>query len=996
MDLSSEKIVAFQHDLKKNFQGEMLFDRISRILYSTDASNFQIEPMGVVLPRNEDDICAIVEIAGRYSVPIIPRGSGSSMAGQTLGTGLVLDCSKYLNRIHEVDIEGRTAIVGPGVILEALNTQLESKGLMFGPDPASAERATIGGMVGNNATGAHSIRYGLTIDHVLTTDVVLSDGSLAHFEPLSRERFEQQQNVAGLEGKIYSQMANIREAYADVIKDHWPGTWRRASGYSLNYLLDFSPNSPAGWYEPSLAYPPTAGLNLAPIMVSSEGTLAILRKIKLNLVEQPKAKALAILPFKSVAEAADATPALLEHEPHAVELIPRTIFERAKAIPAYARRMSFLEGDPAAVLVVEFDGENAREATMKAHSLRGATVLESSEAMADLWAVRKVGLGLLMSIPGDTKPITFIEDVAVPVEHLGDFVRRVETILTANKTYGEWYAHASAGCLHLRPMINLKTSEGVSQMRDIAEAIIEITLSLHGSVSGEHGDGLSHTEYNERLFGPELMQAFREIKTAFDPQELLNPGKVIPASDGFGGSGSLTDNLRYGSEYSVSEPEVVFAHRREGGFAAAIEACTGVGVCRQENGLMCPSYQVTRDEIHTTRGRANVLRAAMSGLLPPESLTSDEMYQVLDLCLECKGCKAECPTAVDMARLKAEFLHQYNEDRGVPLRSRLFANIHFMASLARPLAGVVEAVSKSQTLRNLQQTFLGISKRRTIPSFSKQTFRAWAQGLSETMPKNQPRVILFVDTYTQFMQPEIGQDAKFVLEHLGYHIDVIEDQVCCGRPMISKGLLKQAKENAWQNIEVLNQAGYEDIPVVGIEPSCILTLRDEYLEFFPEDPRTKALADRAYLLEEFLVEPNSSGDRPIDKWGGRPDAPVARYHNHCYSKALVGSEAFRQLFKSIGVDAFEIPSGCCGMAGSFGYEEEHYDLSLQIAEQVLLPSVREGHHAAQDILAPGYSCRTQIRDGAEVEALHPVQYLANIIRNGPNHRTNGKDLGIIQ
>jgi FAD/FMN-containing dehydrogenase/Fe-S oxidoreductase len=980
MDLSSEKIFALQHDLKKNIQGEILFDRISRILYSSDASNFQIEPIGVVLPRSEDDICAIVEIAGQYSVPVIPRGSGSSMAGQTLGTGLILDCSKYLNQIHDVDIEARTAIVGPGVILETLNRKLESNGLMFGPDPASAERATLGGMVGNNATGAHSIRYGLTIDHVLTTDVVLSDGSLAQFEPLSRERFAQQQNIAGLEGRIYAQLARIREAYAEAIKRHWPGTWRRASGYSLNYLLGFSPNEPAGWYAPSQAYPPTAGLNLAPLMVSSEGTLAILRKIKLNLVEQPKAKALAILPFKSVAEAAIATPALLEHEPHAVELIPRTIFERARLIPSYARKMGFLEGDPMTVLVVEFDGENTREATMKARSLREATILESPEAMANLWAVRKVGLGLLMSIPGDTKPITFIEDVAVPVEHLGDFVSRVETVLTENKTYGEWYAHASAGCLHLRPMINLKTSEGVTQMRDIAEAIIEITLNLNGSVSGEHGDGLSHTEYNERLFGSELMHAFREIKEAFDPHELLNPGKVIPASDGFGGPGSLTSNLRFGSEYSVSEPEAVFAHRREGGFVAAIEACTGVGVCRQEYGLMCPSFQITRDEIHTTRGRANVLRAAISGLLPPESLTSDQMYQVLDLCLECKGCKAECPTAVDMARIKAEFLHQYNEVHGIPNRSRLFAYIHFVASLARPVAGLVAWASKSQIMRKLQQSVLGISSRRTIPNFSKQTFRAWARGMPEDKKGNKPRVILFIDTYTQFMQPELGQDAKFVLGHLGYRVDVIESQVCCGRPMISKGMLDRARENARQNIDVFNQAGYEDIPVIGLEPSCILTLRDEYLEFFPEDPRAQALADRAYLLEEFLVQPDPSGKRPIDTWGGELDAPPARYHNHCYSKALVGSEAFHHLFESIGAQAIEIPSGCCGMAGSFGYEEEHYDLSLQIAEQVLLPSVREGHHAKQAILAPGYSCRTQIRDGAGVEAIHPVQYLANMIR----------------
>jgi FAD/FMN-containing dehydrogenase/Fe-S oxidoreductase len=979
MPNNDEKTIALKKALEQTIQGDILFDRTSRILYSTDASNFQIEPIGVVLPRHEDEICAVVELANQYEISVIARGSGSSMAGQALGPGLILDCSKYLNRIHEIDPAASTAVVGPGVILDTLNRRLKTEGLLFGPDPASAERATLGGMAGNNATGAHSIRYGLVVDHVLKMEVVLSDGSVAQFKPLSKSRFEQAQQLKGLEGSIYARMAKIREEYKDTIRTNWPGTWRRASGYSLNYLTGFTPNQPPAWFSTDQPYPPTAGMNLTPLIVGSEGTLAITRKLTLNLVAESKATALAILPYESVAEAADATPALLDMHPDAIELIPRSIFERARLIPAYGRKIGFLEGDPAAVLVVEFSASSTQEATQRASALQGAVVLERPEIQANLWAVRKVGLGLLMSIPGDTKPVTFIEDVAVPVEHLGDFVRRVEQILAEEDTYGEWYAHASAGCLHLRPLLNLKTAEGVTQMREIADAVVELTLEMRGSISGEHGDGLSHTEYNQRLFGRELMQAFRETKDAFDPKGLLNPGKVVPAEDGFGGPGSLTSNLRYGPSYVSFEPETIMSHRREGGFVSAVEACTGVGVCRQERGLMCPSYQATRDEVHTTRGRANALRAALSNTLPVTSFEDEELYRVLDLCLECKGCKAECPTAVDMARIKAEFLHSYQAVHGVPLRSRLFANIHKIASLAQPIAWMLSMASAWASMRWLQNAFLGISDRRTLPKFSQQTFSSWKKRNHRYQSPGNKRVILFLDTYTQFIQPEIGKDAIRVLETLGYRVDTVDGQVCCGRPMISKGLLQQARENAAVNIDVLGREAEKGTPIIGLEPSCLLTFRDEYLEFFPKDTRAQTLAQQSFLFEEFLLAADASGERPIDSWNGKGQGRLVSFHNHCYTKALVGSEVLQQVFELLGCPADEIPSGCCGMAGSFGYEAEHYDLSMQVAELVLLPAVREAHLHDRVIVAPGFSCRTQIRDGAKVEALHPVQYIASLL-----------------
>jgi len=654
--LSEKTLNELQMDLQMRLEGEVQFDPFTRVLYSTDASNYQIEPLGVVLPRDEDEICAVIEIAKEFGVSVIARGAGTSMAGQALGHGIILDCSKYLNQIHSLSPEEPAVEVGPGVVLAALNQVAAGHGLMFGPDPASADRATIGGMIGNNATGARSIRYGLVIDHLLEAEVVLSDGSVATFAPLEPQSLKVKQAAESLEGEIYRKVFTIIDAQRESIRERWPRTWRRASGYSLNYLADYSPGAPDVWFDEENPYPPTAGLNLTPLLCSSEGTLGILRRAKLRLVPKPVATVLKVLSFDSLIEAADVTPRILETGPDAIELLPRLLLTRARKIPAYARKLDFAQGDPAALLVVEYAGESKKQAISRAQRLPEGLLLERDDDQADLWAVRKAGLGLIISIPGDTKPITFIEDVAVPLDKLGEYTQRVDAILQEHGTSGEWYAHISAGCLHFEPILNLKTAEGVEKMRRIADAIADVVIEMQGSISGEHGDGLSHTEYNERLFGPDLANAFRQVKEVFDPDEVLNPGKVVPASNGFGGKGSLTSDLRYGEEYRTHSPATIFSYAREGSLASAVESCTGLGVCRKEDGLMCPSYQVTRDEMHSTRGRANVLRAAISGALPLESLTSSQMYDVFDLCLACKGCKAECPTAVDMARLKSEFL----------------------------------------------------------------------------------------------------------------------------------------------------------------------------------------------------------------------------------------------------------------------------------------------------------------------------------------------------
>ncbi|MGH2606811.1 MAG: FAD-binding and (Fe-S)-binding domain-containing protein, partial [Anaerolineales bacterium] len=686
------------------------------------------------------------------------------------------------------------------------------------------------------------------------------------------------------------------------------------------------------------------------------------------------------LTFDSEAEACDATPGLLETEPAAVELLPRTVLQQARLVPAYSRKLGFVEGDPAALLIVEYTGDTLAEAQAAAGATaRRGRILATAQAQADLWAVRKVGLGLLMSVPGDRKPITFIEDVAVPVERLGEYVREVERILAAHGTYGEWYAHASAGCLHMRPLINLKTADGVSRMRAIADQIVSLVMWMGGSLSGEHGDGLSHTEFNSALFGPTVIEAFRAIKGAFDPKGLLNPGKVVPLPEGTRGAAAVDADLRYGAGYRSENPRTTFAFAREGGFAGAVEACNGAGVCRKDGGVMCPSFQATRDETHSTRGRANALRAALSGVLPPGSLTSLQMHQVLDLCLECKGCKAECPTSVDMARLKAEFLAMHQAKYGVPIRSRFFGEARRLGAVAHRFAGVVNSFNRSALGKAVLQKVLRIAPQRRLPEYASRTFldRWQDRGFGVA---GEP-VVLFVDSFTNYHHPELGMAAVQVLEASGFQVQVDTRQACCGRTMISKGLLTRAKRVARLNLEVLDHYAGNGTRIVGLEPSCLLTLRDEYLDFFPEDPRAERVAHSSRLIEELLTE-GEVGERPIDRLKVEMRESPIFMHGHCHAKSLVGSAAALEMLRAASRHVQEIESGCCGMAGSFGYEVEHYDLSMQIGGLTLFPAVREAQAQGATIAAAGFSCRSQIYDGTGATARHPIEILAEALVPG--------------
>ncbi len=982
----SEKLQAAEQELRRLVK-DVRFDWATRLLYSTDASAYQILPLGVVCPQNAEEVQAVVEVANRYELPLLARGAGTSLAGQAVGEALIVDFSRYMNRIVEINPEERWARVEPGVVCDALMAAARRYGLTYGSEPASSDRATFGGMLNNNSTGAHSVLYGMTADQVLRAEVLLADGTRTRFEALSQAEWEQHARRPGLEGAIYRGLEHLLQRYERAIRERYPRTWRRASGYSLNYLLPphgFTQTKPAGWPEDQ-PYP-QGGRNLAKLLAGSEGTLAILLEAEFRLVPLPAKSGLCVVHFESVAAAADATPAILESRPRAVELIDEVMIRATRTVPAYARMLHWVQGEPGAVLVVEFGGESeaqvraqieAFEKRLRQEKLARTFVRAlTPQEQADVWGVRKVGLGLLMSVRGDTKPLAFMEDVAVPVERLGEYVREVERIFRDHGVSSAYYAHASAGCLHIRPSLNLKTLEGVQEMRQIAEEVLEVVIRLGGAMSGEHGDGLSRSVWNERLFGKELYQAFRELKQLFDPQKRLNPGKIVDAPD-------MTEFLRYGADYRHQKVESVLDFSLEHGFNGAVEQCNGAGVCRKSTGTMCPSYQATREEMHATRGRANLLRALLT--LSPERFPKNArgeveqaVWEALDLCLECKGCKAECPSGVDMAKIKYEYQALYYRTHPIPLRTRLFAFLPHLADWGTPLAPLVNFFMGLKATRWLNERLLGISARRPLPGLASETWRAWAR--KQVKPGNgratRRTVAVFFDTFHDHFHVQAGKALVRLLQALGYEI-ILPEHPCCGRTLISKGLLEEARKAARQVVQSLVPIAEQGIPIVGIEPSCLLTLRDEYRDLLPNDSRQKQLAEQTFLLEEFLLREIESGRLEKEALQGKP-SPRILVHTHCHEKALVGSNALLRVLQMSGAQVEEIPSGCCGMAGAFGYEAEHYDLSQRIAEDRLLPAVRQADVETW-VVASGFSCRQQIEQGSGRRVLHPAEALEQIV-----------------
>jgi len=956
-----------EHELRKVVAGDVRFDRISRLLYSTDASMYQVEPIGVVIPRDADDVQAAVEVARRQQVALLPRGGGTSLTGQTVNRALVLDFSRHMNRVLEVDAEGQWAKVEPGLVQDELNRHVRPMGLLFGPDTSTSNRATLGGMLGNNSGGSHSIVYGLTVDHVIEVTALLADGTRVVFGDVTPEELARRGQRGGLEGRIYREVARIRDAYADEIRARYPHHWRRVAGYNLNELVGvgIKPGSVAGDGA-------ARGVNMARLVVGSEGTLLTIVDAKVRLMRRPKTTALDVIHYRDLQEALESSQSILETGPYAVELTDKMILDLARDNIEQAQRMGFVQGDPAAILIVEYAGDSEAEVRAKVADLEArrararfgyaATLAFDPAEQQSIWKLRKAGLGLLLGMKGDKKPIAFVEDTAVAPEHLAEFVPRFREIFAKHDAIGAYYGHCSVGCLHIRPVIDLKIPRGLEQVRAIADEITGLVLDFGGTISSEHGDGRARSPFLERMYGRRLMGAFRELKRAFDSENRLNPGNIVDAP-------GILENLRYGVGYTIWEPTTLLDFSGQGGFAAAVELCNGVGVCRKTlEGTMCPSYMATKDEEHSTRGRANALRAVLSGRLPPSEFTGTRLHEVMDLCLECKGCKAECPANVDMAKLKYEFLHHYYAANGLPLRNRVFGRIERLNRLGAHLPALFNWASGLAVTRWLLERVAGIDRRRPLPKLAAATFTEWFRHHAPPAAAPRGEVVLFHDTFVTYNTPEIGRAAVELLEAAGYRV-VLVDKKCCGRPLISKGMLAEARAHAAWNVGRLASYARRGVPIVGLEPSCLLTLRDESVDLLGTDD-ARTVARHAFLLEEFLARERARGLELRFSGSGR----TALLHGHCHQKALVGTAPTVAALRWAGFRVEEVDSGCCGMAGSFGFEREHYDISVALGNRRLAPAVKA---AAADtvIVAPGVSCRQQIAHLAGRRALHPAEVL---------------------
>ncbi len=954
--------------LRREIQGEVLFDAGSRGRYATDASIYQIEPIGVVVPRSEQDALIALEIARDAGVPVLPRGGGTSQCGQTVGAALVLDVSKHLNGIVAFDKEARTVTVQPGVVLDQLNAYLKPHGLWFPVDVSTSAQATIGGMAGNNSCGSRSIEYGNMVHNVLGIDAVMASGAQYRFGavPLDLSRVEGPPGYIELVRNIRA----IAQREAEEIDLRYPKLLRRVGGYNLDMML-----------------PET--FNMAHLLVGSEGTLAYSRQLHLKLSPLPKHKALGVCHFPTFYRAMEAPQHIVKLKPAAVELVDRTMINLARENPAFRATVDrFIVGEPDAILLVEFAGDDRdaqlrrlKELTelMADLGLPGAVVeIPDAQLQRDVWEVRKAGLNIMMSMKGDGKPVSFIEDCAVPLEHLAEYTDRLTQVFHKHGTEGTWYAHASVGTLHVRPILNMR-EDGAHKMRAIAEEAAAMVKEYKGSYSGEHGDGLVRSEWIAPFFGPKLVGAFEEIKGLFDPRNLLNPGKIVrPAKQ------DDRTLFRYKPGYATKVPQTALdwsefetdAKHRGAGFAKAVEMCNNNGTCRKfDAGTMCPSYRVTRDERHLTRGRANTLRLALSGQLGTQGLTSREVYDTLDLCVSCKGCRRECPTGVDMAKMKIEFLHAWHGKHALPLRNRLVAYLPRYAPLASRVPALMNVRNQVPLLGVLMEKLTGFSEKRTLPAWRADTFLREAPATPAAGAAGE--VVLWVDTFNNYFETENARAAHEVLVAAGYTVHLARPAdggrpLCCGRTFLASGLVEQAREELMRAVEALAPYVERGVPVIGLEPSCLLGLRDELLSILPGD-RSRALSAHALLLEEFIARERKAGRWTLE-FQPLPQS-TALVHGHCHQKAFDVMPALKETLGLVpGLEVEVVESSCCGMAGAFGYDAKHYDISMKMAEASLLPKVRAAD-AHTLVVADGTSCRHQIGEGAQRAAVHVARVL---------------------
>jgi FAD/FMN-containing dehydrogenase/Fe-S oxidoreductase len=970
--MAATPLASLESRLRRELRGEVLFDAGSRGRYSTDASIYQIEPLGVVVPQTSDDALRALAIAADAQVPILPRGAGTSQCGQTVGAALVVDSSKYLNRLLDVDAASGHAWVEPGIVLDDLNARLKPLGLWYPVDVSTSAQATLGGMAANNSCGARSLRYGNMVHNVAAAETWLTSGETLTFGPVSAGPPDGPARYREL-------VTKVRELYArehDEIAARVPKVQRRVAGYNLDMASG-------------------GAFNMAQMLVGSEGTLGYFSKIKLKLAPLPKHKVLGVVHFPTFYRAMELTQHIVKLGPAAVELVDRTMIELSRGIASFRTTMDkTIRGEPDAILLVEFAGDEHAPQLGKLRALGdlmgdlglpGSVVeIVDPTSQRDVWEVRKAGLNIMMSMKGDGKPVSFIEDCAVPLEHLADYTERLAQVFAKHGTRGTFYAHASVGCLHVRPVLNLRTEQGARQMRAIAEEACALVKEYKGSYSGEHGDGLVRSEWIEPFLGKRLTQAFAELKRSFDPKGLMNPGKIVAAS-------KMDDRrlFRFKPEYRTAplvtgldwSPHELGAESRGRGFAAAVEMCNNNGHCRKfDVGTMCPSYRVTRDERHVTRGRANSLRLALSGQLGENALASRDLYSTLALCVSCKGCKRECPTGVDMAAMKIEFLHQYHRHRPRSLRDKLVAHLPRYARTAAKFAPLLNLRDRVPGLAKLSEALAGLAARRTLPKWRRDYFRG-ASELPPPQPEAAPKeAVLFADTFNTYFEPDNLRAAVKVLTAAGYtlHTPVSKTgrPLCCGRTYLATGMIDEARAQAQELTTTLAPFVARGVPIVGLEPSCLLGLRDELSSLLPG----KASADLAKLaltFEEFVVREHAAG-----RWAASFKASGytrALVHGHCHQKAFGVMGPVTATLKLVpGLLVETIPGSCCGMAGAFGYEAEHVDVSLRMAEADLLPAVR-GADTGTAIVADGTSCRHQIRDGTQRRAIHVATLLADAL-----------------
>lgn len=976
----SEKVGDYVAELRRTTGAEVREDEVTLALYSTDASLYQVRPLCVVIPRTREEVQAATAAAIRFGLPLLPRVSGTSLAGQAVNEAVILDFSRHLDRILEIEPDGRFARVEPGVVLDDLNVALRPHGLQFGPDPASSDRASLGGIIGNNASGAHSLEYGLAIDHLLSVEVLLGDGSLARFGAMEAGELDRVHAGSGFAGRVTAGLRDLARTHADTIRAATPRHWRRCGGYALDRFVD----------GVSLHVPQDPRFNPARIFCGAEGTLGILTEITVGLVERRPFRALAVLSFDRLRAALDEVPAILETGPSSVELLDHTSLELCRKAPEYARLLDgLIPGRPFCLLAVEYEGRERGEpaAGMDRLAARlgrfGAipiTRLETAAAQSRLWQIRKAGLGLMMSTRALRKPVPFLEDAAVPVDRLGEYIDDVESFCREIGVPITYYAHASAGCLHVRPMLNLRDPEDRARIPAIQEYAVGLLRRWGGSQSSEHGDGRSRSWLNERMFGSEYYDLLRQVKRLCDPAGLFNPGMIVDAP-------SPLQNLRPAPPLAPAAGDRL-DFSADGGFQAAVEQCNGAAVCRRRGpGVMCPSFRATRDEEHSPRGRANALRAVLQGGLPGESLTGDRIAEVMDLCVECKACKSECPSAVDVAKLKIEWLARRNEARGVPFRSRLFADAWKVARfVSGPWAPWVNAVLRPAPIRRALAAVTGLTPHRPLPAFARDPFWAWARRRGES-PTGGDEVALFEDEFNAGYDPDVLRAAVECLEAAGCRVRFCGVR-SSGRAALSKGMLDPARAEARDTLAQLHPFAQRGVPIVGLEPSAILSVQDDYPSLLPGDPRVADCAAACCLFEEFLANRAAAGRGPALQSG----ASKILLQGHCHQRALCGTSAPLALLRGIpGCDVTELDTTCCGMAGSFGFEREHYEISMAIGELALFPAVRAAGPETL-LAAPGFSCRQQIARGTGRTARHPAQILRDhlIIDADPGGSGRGK------